>query len=554
MTGFQSLEEFVECAPVTSRTATTAVDAADTPVYPFGVVSGCVRPASQLLPSIAVVDANTLSIPAGNGYIASGTGNVTPVAWAAQEYSVSFLNDAWVMTIAINTAGGVVALEGIAAPAYARTHIILGTVTRIGDGVGGLTAMASPHEWKADAYAAFDYVYSNNGQVFEGGGISPSASSRMGLDIAERVVYHYGRAPNTDSPNIVTQAQQSKVNLYIVTGSGDFIDCSRSVPVGVYNPDGGHEVADMDDQVHATIHRIYELTGRTILLLGQTEYATFGDAVAAVETDAFTVPVQLHGADLLGYVVVSGAAVSLKNPLTSLVLSTDVASPSSSSGGGTAITQTGGHNLFPDPNFEAPLVWEQGYGEAPEEGVDYDIVDLDTVFGVGQHPLPQGTRGIRFNLQHPAANNTALVCQAALSSAAFAKSRSDFFKTSYWVYSSAADEGARVGTVGFTHNNEGAHEDVLFTDPLTYANVGWQWRGDFCPPVNIHEDQRPYPVTLGVVCRSFQQNSFIIIAAPVIAHTPPEEAHLFVYEREFADFIQGMRTWDAAAYINSLPD
>lgn len=549
---FTPFNEFVAQMPIPRSSSTPAPVQRPASALPASGVSGCVRPASQLLPSIAVVDANTLSIPAGNGYIASGTGNVTPVAWVAQEYNVSFLNDAWVMTIAINTAGAVVALEGVAAPSYARTHIILGTVTRISDDAGGLTATASPHEWGADAYAAFDYVYSNNGQVFEGGGISPSASSSMGLDIAERVVYRYGRAPNTNSPNIVTQAKQPNVNMYIVTGSGDFIDCSRSVSVGVYNPDGGREVAHLDDPTHATIHRIYELTGRTILLMGQNEYATFGDAVAAAETDAFTVPKQLHGADLLGYVVVSGTAVSLKNPLTSLVLSTDVASPSSSSGGETGNVQTSGHNLFPDPNFEAPLVWERGYGAGPEEGVDYEIVDLDTVFGVGQHPLPQGTRGIRFNLQNSTVN-AALVCQTTVATAAIIKNAPDYFKTSYWVYSSTAND-ARVGTIGFTHNNEGTYEDALFTYPLINASLGWQWFGDFNPLVPIPEEHRPYPVTLGVCCDSSPQDAFIIIAAPVIAHVPPEETRLYFYEMQFADFIQGMDTWDAAAYINSLPN
>lgn len=402
MTGFQSLEEFVECVPVTSRTATTAADVADTPVYPFGVVSGWERPVSGEYPKLALIDGTTLSVPAGTGYIVDADGDVIKVSWDAREVAVPAMQDTWVATVAVDSTGLVRYFAGMSSPSVARSHIVLGTLTFIGGtasvDASSASARTSPCVWQSGPYTAHDLAYAHNGTTISGGLVSASRTAPLGLRVAARTEFGIGaNADDENSPNTLTVPADARISFHTVTGSGGYQGKLRDVPVTRYNPAGGTSVGDLPNVPGtATVHRLFRLVDDYVLVFGQTAHASLYAAVAAITDEQFIVPAQLAEAELLAYVAVVVDAESLTNTAQARVI------PANQAGGSAAFNDGADEpfELLPDPGFlqgTAGLRQEITYGSGTSlvAGSDYRIVDLDQLFGYGKHPLPSGTKALQ---------------------------------------------------------------------------------------------------------------------------------------------------------------
>lgn len=450
MTGFQSLEEFVECVPVTSRTATTAVDAAATPVYPFGVVSGWERPVSGEYPKLALIDGETLSVPAGTGYIVDADGDVIKVSWDAREVAVPAMQDTWVATVAVDSTGLVRYFAGMSSPSVARSHIVLGTLTFIGGtasvDASSASARTSPCVWQSGPYTAHDLAYAHNGTTISGGLVSASRTAPLGLRVAARTEFGIGvNADDENSPNTVTVPADARISFHTVTGSGGYQGKLRDVPVTRYNPAGGTSVGDLPNVPGtATVHRLFRLVDDYVLVFGQTAHASLSAAVAAITDEQFIVPTQLAEAELLAYVAVVVDAESLTNTAQARVI------PANQAGGSAAVNDSAAEpfELLPDPGFlqgTAGLRQELTYGSGTRlvAGTDYRIVDLDQLFGYGKHPLPSGTKALQI-MRRPGAYT--LMHNVRLSDDRFdvcgAANVPPVLTYEYWAYNSRSNDTA----------------------------------------------------------------------------------------------------------------
>ena len=525
MSGFQSLEEFVECVPVTSRTATTVVDAADTPVYPFGAVSGWERPVSGEYPKLALIDGTTLSVPAGTGYIVDTDGDVIKVSWDAREVAVPTMQDTWVATVAVDSTGLVRYFAGTSSPSVARSHIVLGTLTFVGGtasvDASSASARTSPCVWKSGPYTAHDLAYAHNGTTISGGLVSASRTAPLGLRVAARTVFGVGvNADDEDSPNTVTVPADARISFHTVTGSGSYQGKLRDVPVTRYNPAGGTSVGDLPSVPGtATVHRLFRLVDDYVLVFGQTAHASLSAAVAAITDEPFIVPMQLAEAELLAYVAVVVNAESLTNTAQAKVIAANQA------GGSTAVNNGvfEPFELLPDPGFlqgTAGLRQEITYGSGTSlvAGSDYRIVDLDQLFGYGKHPLPSGTKALQI-MRRPGTHT--LMHDVRLSADLFVVRGAGYAPPAltyeYWAYSSRSDDIATtVGLLSLSYPDQNWSE-YGFCNPVS---AGWSRFGTLQGVAELGYAAE-YGTELGycVNCEGESSDTdYVLIACPSIRH------------------------------------
>lgn len=519
------MEEFVECVPVTSRTATTVVDAADTPVYPFGVVSGWERPVSGEYPKLALIDSTTLSVPAGTGYIVDTDGDVIKVSWGAREVAVPTMQDTWVATVAVDSTGLVRYFAGTSSPSIARSHIVLGTLTFIGGtasvDASSASARTSPCVWKSGPYTAHDLAYAHNGTTISGGSVSASKTAPLGLRVAARTEFGIGvNADDENSPNTITIPADARISFHAVTGSGGYQGKLRDVPVTQYNPAGGTSVGDLPNVPGtATVHRLFRLVDDYVLVFGQTAHASLSAAVAAITDEPFIVPMQLAEAELLAYVAVVVNAESLSNTTQAKVIAANQA------GGSTAVNDgvSEPFELLPDPGFlqgTAGLRQELTYGSGTSlvAGMDYRIVDLDQLFGHGKHPLPSGTKALQVMRR---SGMHALMHDVRLSADRFevrgAVDVPPVIAHEYWAYNSRNNDTAMsVGLLSLRYPDQfwSAHG---FSNPVS---DGWNRFGTLrgAPELGYAAE---YGTELGYAVNCTGDGSdtdYVLIACPSIRH------------------------------------
>jgi hypothetical protein len=525
MTGFQSLEEFVECVPVTSRTATTVVDATDTPVYPFGVVSGWERPVSGEYPKLALIDGTTLSVPAGTGYIVNADGDVIKVSWDAREVAVPTMQDTWVATVAVDSTGLVRYFAGTSSPSAARSHIVLGTLTFIGGtasvDASSASARTSPCVWQSGPYTAHDLAYAHNGTTISGGLVSASRTAPLGLRVAARTEFGVGvNADDEDSPNTVTIPADARISFHAVTGSGDYHGKLRDVPTTRYNPAGGTGVGDLSNVPGtATVHRLFRLVDDYVLVFGQTAHVSLSAAVAAITDEPFVVPMQLAEAELLAYVAVVVNAESLSNTAQAKVIAANQAGGSTAGGDGVSEP----FELLPDPGFlqgTAGLRQEITYGSGTSlvAGSDYRIVDLDQLFGYGKHPLPSGTKALQI-MRRPGMH--ALMHDVRLSDDRFevqgVANVPPVLTQEYWAYNSRNDDTAMsVGLLSLRYPDQN-WSAYGFSNPVY---TGWNRFGTMQGVAELGYVAE-YGTELGYAVNCAGEGSdtdYVLIACPSIRH------------------------------------
>lgn len=297
-----SFEDFNPTLPQSSVRPDTCAAVSDTTLtFPFGVVSGWVRPESGVFPQLAVTPEGQVSVPAGSGYIVGPTGVVTPVTWEAQLINIPSTDERWNYFIAIGASGHASAVGADTPMAMARTSLVLGTATRIKSSV---TVTTRPIEWKNSAYMPYDLAWANGEDVIAGDGFIASRTQPMGLDTLSRTVLYPGiNANNLNNPNIGVVGASSVIHFAVVTGNGRVVEQTTSVPVGQYNPSGGNGVLVIADAAHKVTNiRLYRLNGLYILMYGQTLYDSLNEAVAAIGKEDFAAPAQLNRAELLGFI------------------------------------------------------------------------------------------------------------------------------------------------------------------------------------------------------------------------------------------------------------
>lgn len=290
-----------------------------TPAFGQSSISGWDRPASGVYPSIGISSVSAVSIPSGTGRIVdAGAQDYTgahPVSWTSQNVTITNLSSALCSTVGIDINGNVDQVAGIAAPSWARTHIVLGVVSHPRGQVIGI--QQSPNIYGDSAYMAYDLATMFNDSVRSGMNLVGNVSSPLHFDITSGSMFIIGGDRNEkNDPNFLTFTGLQDVGFYPITGTGVTGLLAQNTPITNYDPSGAGTVTAIPGAGQTTvIHRIYLLAGSYFFLYGQNTYPDLITALDKIGVDGnnTVVPGVLDGATLLGYVVAQKNTTDLKS-------------------------------------------------------------------------------------------------------------------------------------------------------------------------------------------------------------------------------------------------
>lgn len=379
MDDYQGTEVYVTLrfSPVATVSSDTVISTSTpvTPVPPhmYGVISGWKRPDNGIYPEM-VVSGTKLLVPEGSGYIVNGEYETTKVNWDAQEVLLSTLSGSVLAsTVVINASGVAQFIAGVNDPSIQRSGIVLGSITKI---LSDYSVRNTPAIWQGNTYAAADYAYLDSIENL-GGDLAASTTVGLGIDITAETLFRVGgNANNISNPNIVNQDYQSDIEFYTIVGSGTVVSKLSTVPVGMYNPDGGDSVVAVGvTNPHATIMRLYQVEDMYVLLYGQTIYASLNEAMVNVDSEAIVVPSKLDGATLVGFIVSTVQATDLSDPDQAILYTALNGAASISAGTSNAFkiqhfTATAGQTYFPVVNVPGKTIVIMD-GATLEYGIDY---------------------------------------------------------------------------------------------------------------------------------------------------------------------------------------
>lgn len=284
-----------------------------------GAISGVQRPEDHILPLITKVSDTVVFVPAGQGYIIDPISGRQHVEWAGGNTALTNTASSWSTTISIGLDGEVVQLAGNIKPEWARSYIILGTVTHINGQIN--TIENTPSIFGEVPYTTYDLAMASRNQVVSGNRLSGSAGGGLSLALSAGVLFFFGGSPNElNSPNYVDTPAQNPLTFFPVAGNSTSGASTSAVPVTKYDPDGAGSIEDIPGDGNAsTIFRFYRLGSSFVMLYGQTVFASLAEATAAVYTETFVMPSKLDGATFIGALAVRKGAVNLNDPADSSI-------------------------------------------------------------------------------------------------------------------------------------------------------------------------------------------------------------------------------------------
>lgn len=285
-------------------------------------MSGWQRPSSGTYPPITIVNPTTISVPAGVGRIikpgSTDQSGITTVSWPTQNVVISNLASAWTTQIGVNAAGQIVQFPGGFLPTYGRDHVMLGSVTHIAGVVDGV--VTRPAIFGDMIYAAYDIAAMLQNVLVAGGKMYPNGVNPFHVNIEEGVLFAVGSDPNEiNSPNLLEFPTQLDIQLYPITGASGVGAITQNVPVTTYDPNGAGVITPIPGGAStATIHRLFFLSGKFLMLYGQNIYTNLDEALSQIQVDSAdtVLPSRLGSATLLGYIVVQKNCANLNNPAT----------------------------------------------------------------------------------------------------------------------------------------------------------------------------------------------------------------------------------------------
>lgn len=294
-----------------------------------GAISGVQRPEDHILPLITKVSDTVVFVPAGQGYIIDPISGRQHVEWAGGNTALTNTASSWSTVIAIGLDGEVHQLAGVINPEWARSYIILGTVTHINGQIN--TIENTPSIFGEVPYTTYDLAMASRNQVVSGNRLSGSAGGGLSLALSAGALFFFGGSPNElNSPNYVDTPAQNPLTFFPVAGNSTSGASTSAVPVTKYDPDGAGSIEDIPGDGNAsTIFRFYRLGSSFVMLYGQTVFASLAEATAAVYTETFVMPSKLDGATFIGALAVRKGAVNLNDPADS-----SITNPGGGEGGG----------------------------------------------------------------------------------------------------------------------------------------------------------------------------------------------------------------------------
>ena len=316
---FSEFEQDSRFPHKTSRTPLAlALEPETTTEMLLGQVSGWVRPESGEFPSISISGDDTLSIPAGTGYIVSPETGTKSVKWPSGTLTLNQIQDSWITTIAVDSEGIVIGLLGNIDPKDARTHIILGTVTHI---QGFLDSVQmTPSIWGNVPYTAYDLSMAHTNHNITGGNITVNVVNTLAIDISSKREFFFGGAMNQiDDPNIIATGVRSSIIMYMCTGQSEVITVTDTLPVAMYNPDGETAVQNIPLDSF-TAFRLYQLGNKFICLYGQAVYSSLSECVSKVDKDSVVIPELLDNAKLLAIICTSRDTTDLRDDTNTAII------------------------------------------------------------------------------------------------------------------------------------------------------------------------------------------------------------------------------------------
>lgn len=316
-TPFSEFEQDLRFPHKTSRTP-SALESESAAEMLLGQVSGWVRPESGEFPSISISGDDTLSIPAGTGYIVSPETGTKSVKWPSGTLTLNQIQDSWITTIAVDSEGIVIGLLGNIDPKDARTHIILGTVTHI---QGFLDSVQmTPSIWGNVPYTAYDLSMAHTNHNITGGNITVNVVNTLAIDISSKREFFFGGAMNQiDDPNIIATGVRSSIIMYMCTGQSEVITVTDTLPVAMYNPDGETAVQNIPLDSF-TAFRLYQLGNKFICLYGQAVYSSLSECVSKVDKDSVVIPELLDNAKLLAIICTSRDTTDLRDDTNTAII------------------------------------------------------------------------------------------------------------------------------------------------------------------------------------------------------------------------------------------
>ena len=298
----------------------TGIDPADLHFGLLGQVSGWIRPENGEFPPITISSSNSVLVPGGAGYIVNPTTGIKNINWNSRNIILSRMTQSWITTIAVNQSNEIVQLDGNINPEWARTHIILGTVTHVNGVVDAI--QMTPTIWGAVAYAAYDLAMANRNTLLEGGSVHPSTTAKLSLDILPRKMFFYGAAMDAvQNSNLIQQDLQARISFFPITGNSSSDELLSNLPVTQYNPNGSGLVQTIPgDGDESTAFRLYQLGNRYLLLYGQYYYDTLQECIAEAPFERIVYPTKMPFGKLLAIICVRRDATDLRDPNSSTVI------------------------------------------------------------------------------------------------------------------------------------------------------------------------------------------------------------------------------------------
>jgi hypothetical protein len=391
-------------------------------------ISGWDRPQpSGVYPPVTQVNANTIAIPAGAGRIIKPSTRditgVTEVTWAAQNYVLQNIANAWETTIGINAAGQVVEFNGNVNAAWARSAILLCTVGHVNGTIQFISN--KPLIFGDVAYMAYDLGILFHNTLIKGGRMTGNIGNPLHIDIAAGTLWVVGGAANqSDSPNYLNFPNMPNINFWPVSATNVVGAVTQTAPVGSYDPAGTGVVTPIPGGgANTVIHRLWLLAGQIIWTYGQIVYANLDTAVAALDSDNtfFIPPPKLADATLIGYIIARKDCINLNDFAAARLLSAADAGGASGGGGGGGVpeapingstygrnngawvfavdtVQAGANVTVNNANPNKPLVAVPSSNLVAGEAIILDGVATNRLLGTGGNLTVVGTETFRNKL------------------------------------------------------------------------------------------------------------------------------------------------------------
>lgn len=287
-------------------------------------VTGQDRPSSGTYPLLAVASVNSVSVPAGSGFVvppgAQGSDLLIPVSWSAQTIVIAGITSSFSTTLAVNAAGAVNQFTGRPNASALRNHIILGYVEHVN---GQVTSVhTAPALYGDDGYRMADLGILLQNQIVSGCIVSRNGAQPLQMDNAGGLVLSPGASPNAVSePNYLTIPPATPISFRTLAGTSTLSAATSTAPVGNYDV-GGVVTPIPGAGATTSVHRLYYIYGTYLWVYGQRTYPDFNTAMALLEQDrALYVPSnKLLDAVLLAEIVATKGTTDLAAPTTCAIL------------------------------------------------------------------------------------------------------------------------------------------------------------------------------------------------------------------------------------------